>query len=382
MISKDEIIQWLREGNDHIAAGIMEHSEFELDYVDSTISMITGEDSDLYNIQMHCPRSAFEKREIYKDELHKIEKTFAIIMEARGACAYSFKWSPIIPRSKEEKFIISGTSITELARIITGDSKVSPYRTGSSLVDFFNNFSDKKEKYEQGFPTRFSYARDKIHQLNDLNLIKPVIEAALNPRQFLHTAFDVSKVSENLNIHLAYDDLKVIKIGTVYVLQKTNTESISSNLFNQHHDINTLYIIEHLSKCDKKLSEGDFSGAITNARSLVENILLELEEKTHPADKKYNGDINKLYSKLYKTLNLDPANREITDSMRELMSGLISMVNGLAGLRNSASDAHGSRYTPKQHHAKLAVNSAKTISDFLVESYQYQKEKGFLKIQK
>lgn len=382
MITKEEIIKWLKDGNDLIAAGIIEQSEFELEYIDTTFSLTSHEDTDLYSIHIHCPRAAFEKQDVYKKEIERIQNTFAVILEARGGCAYSFKWSPLISKPTEDIFKISDTTIMELTRIITGDSKISPYRTGSMLIDFFNIFSDKKDKYEQGFPSRFTYAKEKISELNERNLIKPVIEASLHPRQYLNTQFDLLKITENLNAHLLYDDLKVIKVGAVYVLQKINTETISSNLFNQAHDINTLFVGEHLAKCDKKLTEGDFSGAITNARSLVENILLELEEKIHPSDKKYNGDINKLYAKLYKTLNLDPANKEITDSMRELMSGLISMVNGLAGLRNSASDAHGSRYTPKQHHAKLAVNSAKTISDFLVESYQYQKEKGFLKTNK
>jgi hypothetical protein len=41
------------------------------------------------------------------------------------------------------------------------------------------------------------------------------------------------------------------------------------------------------------------------------------------------------------------------------------------------SDAHARRYNPEKRHSKLAVNSAKTLSEFLIESFekQFRKEK-------
>ena len=50
----------------------------------------------------------------------------------------------------------------------------------------------------------------------------------------------------------------------------------------------------------------------------------------------------------------------------------------LATMRNKMSDARGTLYRPARHHAKLAVNSAKTLADFLFETLAYQKTKGKL----
>lgn len=52
---------------------------------------------------------------------------------------------------------------------------------------------------------------------------------------------------------------------------------------------------------------------------------------------------------------------------------------GDIAMRNKMSDAHASSYKASKHHAKLAVNSAKTFVDFVFDSYAYQKESRKLK---
>jgi hypothetical protein len=51
---------------------------------------------------------------------------------------------------------------------------------------------------------------------------------------------------------------------------------------------------------------------------------------------------------------------------------LISVVNGLSGIRNRISDAHARSYHTKRHHATLAVNASNTFVEFILESYRYQ----------
>ena len=58
--------------------------------------------------------------------------------------------------------------------------------------------------------------------------------------------------------------------------------------------------------------------------------------------------------------------------MATVLDILNSIVTGLSGLRNKMSDAHVASYKPSKHHAKLAVNSAKTIADFLFDSIKHQ----------
>ncbi|MEI6458289.1 MAG: abortive infection family protein [Pseudomonadota bacterium] len=44
-------------------------------------------------------------------------------------------------------------------------------------------------------------------------------------------------------------------------------------------------------------------------------------------------------------------------------------------MANKASDRHARRYNPAPHHARLAVNAAFTLCEFLLESLEYQQKK-------
>ena len=48
------------------------------------------------------------------------------------------------------------------------------------------------------------------------------------------------------------------------------------------------------------------------------------------------------------------------------------LVSGIYEVSNKASDRHARRYNPAAHHAKLAVNAAFVLCEFLVESRDYQ----------
>ena len=149
--------------------------------------------------------------------------------------------------------------------------------------------------------------------------------------------------------------------------------------FPESQEVNHVFIEEQVHKCDKKIDEGDFGGAITNARSLVEAVLIEIEKQLSPSPPQYDGDLIKLNKRVQTLLNLALARKDISDSLRQVLSGLSSIVNGLASMRNKMSDAHASSYKASKHHAKLAVNSAKTFADFVFDSHSYQKGSGKLK---
>jgi hypothetical protein len=59
---------------------------------------------------------------------------------------------------------------------------------------------------------------------------------------------------------------------------------------------------------------------------------------------------------------------------------LTSVVSGLAPLRNKMSDAHARTFRPARHHAKLAVNAAKTAVDFVLETFEYQRQRGSITV--
>ena len=145
---------------------------------------------------------------------------------------------------------------------------------------------------------------------------------------------------------------------------------------------NVEFIREQTQKCRVKISQGDYDEAITNARALLEAVLLGIEEKLCGSRQEYNGDLNKVYKRVQKSLNLEPKRTDISESLKQILSGITSIVGGIARLRNKMSDSHARSYRPDERHAKLAVNSVNTICMFLLESLEYQVKSGFIKLNK
>jgi hypothetical protein len=117
--------------------------------------------------------------------------------------------------------------------------------------------------------------------------------------------------------------------------------------------------------------EADPEGAITAARALLESTCKYVLDRLEVA---YNDteDLPKLYSKAASAMNLGPENHN-EQVFKQILSGCISVVNGLAGLRNSLGDAHGKGSNaprPSTRHADLAINLAGTLATFLVATYE------------
>lgn len=136
------------------------------------------------------------------------------------------------------------------------------------------------------------------------------------------------------------------------------------------------FLEQQVRKCNLKLADADFDGAITNARSLLEGIFVEVERRLAEGDPPTDGDLVRQYGRVQRLLNLHPGEKDLADTLRQILSGMSSVVTGLAGLRNKLSDGHARRYKPERHHARLAVNAAKTIATFTLESYDHQLAAG------
>jgi hypothetical protein len=268
---------------------------------------------------------------------------------------------------------INETTISFLARIITGDNKISFYRTGPQLVRFFNQIGFDDE-YGQSFPSRWWYAEENIRKLNRTDELIKVFDSLLDPRNYMDNEKMLEEVVINLNKYLKFDGYEIVKVDNFFKIKdlKSGIVEISKGIEKLSHE----FIKEQIEKCDKKILSEDFDGAITNARSLVEAVLSELEKQLDINPPEYDGDLIKLYRRVQKSLNLEPSRQDISNSLRQVLGGLNSIVVGLAGLRNKMSDSHCRTYKPEKHHAILVVNSAKTLISFLLDTFEYNKKQN------
>lgn len=140
------------------------------------------------------------------------------------------------------------------------------------------------------------------------------------------------------------------------------------------------YIHEQIKKCNSKIAEKDFEGAVTNARTLIESICLFIIESKTKEKYNYDGNLIKLYKAVASMLKMSPGDYE-DDNLRQILSGVFSVINGVSGLRNNFSDAHAkspskANYKIDERHAILTVNLAKTITEYLFLSYEKSENDG------
>nr|WP_239540230.1 abortive infection family protein [Salimicrobium jeotgali] len=134
-----------------------------------------------------------------------------------------------------------------------------------------------------------------------------------------------------------------------------------------------------LVSCEQRLEKGDYSGAVTSARTLVEGVCKEILTHFPEVEIKDNITLPQLFKKVQQNLNLAPNDETLERNLKDVLNGLIKIVNGIAEVRNKYGDAHPPKNLIMEHHAKLVVNSSKTVIDFLFKTYEYQNERGTLK---
>ncbi len=250
-------------------------------------------------------------------------------------------------------------TIEALSRIITGDGNISPYRSGPNLVSFFNNHG-ANNFYGRGFPSRWLFAEQQLRNFNGTATIKSIIEDSIDPRHYLNTDFNVATVVEHLNQYLAYDGFQIVKEGLYYRVRLKQDSAIPIPAF-----VNSLssqkgshtFILEQSDKCREKLESGDYDGAITNARSMVEAVFQEILLQSGQSVPNHDGDLNKIYREVKKALNLDSGQQDLADTLKQILSGLNSIVTGIAGISNKSRSRNGD-YSPPPPRIRTSAPNA------------------------
>ncbi|MCK5127382.1 MAG: abortive infection family protein [candidate division Zixibacteria bacterium] len=274
---------------------------------------------------------------------------------------------------------LSKRSITALRKVINGDDgEFSIYRSGPILIDLFSEHGFE-DSYREGFPSRWYYTEECLNKINGSSEIDKLICNVLHPANFIDVKNWDKKEISYLNEYLKYDGYEIEINGKIVNILKKTEGSVELKPDQKGiDDVNYEFIVEQIDKCKRKLEMRDYDGAITNARSLLETVLLDIHFRIKGEKPEYDGNLPKLYKTAHKMLNLDPSKKDLEDCLKQILSGLISIVSGTAGASNKLGDRHARKYKPARHHAVLSVNATMTAVNFLWDTFRYQKEKGTL----
>lgn len=280
------------------------------------------------------------------------------------------------------KIDLSEQSIDALADVISGGSanesapSIGLYRQAWRLEAWFKTFGIHfGSQQESRLPATKTAIREAIFIDNEV-LLKRVIEAAVDPRDFINDPDRHNAVVEHLNRHLIYDGYKLEPMGRkmrLIELAETGPAPVELSAMAAGIDFDTAG--RDLDRALRAAST-DPEIAVTAACAVVESvcrsILVELKI-AFPAKQ----DISSLYKAIREPLGLDPTKEglapEIVNDVRAVLSGLVTSIQGIGSLRTHAGGAHGKergfrRIDPRI--AKLAIHSASAIALFIIETWQ------------
>ncbi len=266
---------------------------------------------------------------------------------------------------------ITERTIKFLGKTLCGDNGILPCKKGRELVDFFVEFG-ADDVYGEGFPSRWQYTENQVREFNNTATLKSIIENSVNPRDLMGLGSDVPEIINSINDYLKVDGYELKKVGEFFKIHDAKGIVVEPETV---QGLSHEFIKEQIEKCQNKIDQGDFNGAITNARSLVEAVLIEIIEIHTGEEVKNDGKLENLYKQVKKILNLTIDPKILPPTIIQILSGLESITSGLAGLSNNSGDRHANKFKTMKHHAKLAVNSSMTLVDFLLDCMEYQNNK-------
>lgn len=253
-----------------------------------------------------------------------------------------------------------------------------PYLSGPTICDVGKRFGLVLE-YE-GMKSRRSYMYDLIdlsigasnisdvlsYLFDESNFSKYIPSSLTNEEFKEYYKRSVESAIGRINSLLHYSGKKLVIKNNKAVLVSRNKEEIELSVKNIT-TINRDYIKRVAENAIDNIERSNYDSALTQARTILEETFcFVLEQRNIQANNK--GNIRNLYKEVKNEYRMhidEKADRRV----KMLLSGLENIVSAVAEMRNKSSDAHGvgeNRLTIDKHHARLAVNSAMTMADFIL----------------
>lgn len=254
-----------------------------------------------------------------------------------------------------------------------------PYLSGPMLCDISNKFGlPVTYGWNGGAQSRWVYLDDLLAHCIENKRESDLLSFLFSKGQFVeklrgHTpevienayAQIVSAVIGQINGALYFGGNELVQIGKTFVIRKIGTTvTVTAPSVKT---IDRSYINDISDRAMKDVLDGNYDSAITKSRTLLEEVFCYVIERkgSEPSE---SGDIGKLYNQVKQLYNMHQS-KDMDKRINGLLSGLEKILSAIAEMRNKGSDSHGvgaKRIAIADHHARLFVNSATTMADFVL----------------
>jgi hypothetical protein len=213
---------------------------------------------------------------------------------------------------------------------------------------------------------------NKDEDLNPLDVLGRIIETYMEEVLDPENEWDAHKLKDREKIAktLAQCELQYIKGGKVVGSLGVPSRTLEEQL--KEHD---LVSVENEFNRALKNVEASPREAVSAAGNILESLCkIYIEEKS--LDKPAKLDLKSVWGVVRKDLGFDASKVEDQD-LQKILTGLFSIIDGVASLRSHVSSAHGEGkkvYKLEPRHARLAIHAAHTATLFILETWTKKKK--------
>lgn len=198
---------------------------------------------------------------------------------------------------------------------------------------------------------------------------------------------DVSKDDEDQAVLFQNQHSKLIVKNRIYqVLERCNLLYMQDGLVTDSSSAPSKSLQQKIQGRDIPSIELEFYRAIKNISSEPREAvsascnILEAIFKVYIEDEKLESPKKQDLQGLWKVVRADlgfDAQKIEDDDLKRIITGMLSIVDGIGAFRTHASSAHGQgrkAYKIKPRHARLAIHSAHTLALFILETWDERKK--------
>ncbi|MDR1460426.1 MAG: abortive infection family protein [Campylobacteraceae bacterium] len=254
-----------------------------------------------------------------------------------------------------------------------------PYLSGSVICDISNNFGlAVSYGWNSGAKSRWIYLDDLLAHCIKNGRESDLLAFLFSKKQFVdklrgyipisievaHRKIIETVVSQ-INGILYFGGYELYTAEQRFLIRKTDVAiTVAAPVVKK---IDRDYIRSISERAIEDIANSNYDSAITKTRTLLEEVFCYVIESKNekPND---SGNIGKLYNQV-KTLYGMHQDKNMDNRINMLLSGLEKIVSTIAQMRNGGSDSHGlgiKRINIDEYHARLFVNSAITMADFIL----------------
>ena len=263
---------------------------------------------------------------------------------------------------------------------VDSNVKISmPYLSGPTLCSISNKFGlPARYEWKGGAQSRWAYLDDLLTYCIQNKRESELLSFLFSKSQFVDKlkgySIDViecayvqivNAVLDQINGVLSFSGHELVQIGKSFVIREIGTTV--TVVTPAVKVIDRAYIIDISERAMKDVLDGNYDSAITKSRTLLEEVFCYVIEKRYE-EPSGSGDIGKLYNQVKQIYNMHQ-NKDLDKRINGLLSGLEKILSAIAEMRNKVSDSHGvgaKRVSIADHHARLFVNAAMTMADFVL----------------